>query len=65
MSEHKPPFWKQYVFSIDHKIIGLQYGFTSLCFLLFGFLLMALMRWQLAYPGEAIPYIGGLFHEQK
>jgi len=24
-------FWSKYVFSTDHKIIGLQYGFTALC----------------------------------
>jgi cytochrome c oxidase subunit 1 len=54
-------FWRKYVFSIDHKVIGIQYGITSLVFLFFGFSLMMLMRWQLAYPGEAIPIIGSLF----
>jgi len=44
------------VFSTDHKVIGIQYGVTALIFLLFGFLLMMLMRWQLAYPGEALPF---------
>lgn len=48
-------FWRNYVFSTDHKVIGIQYGFTSLFFLFFGFMLMMLMRWQLAYPGESIP----------
>tara|TARA_B100001142_G_scaffold20621_1_gene19054 strand:+ start:2299 stop:4020 length:1722 start_codon:yes stop_codon:yes gene_type:complete len=54
--------WK-YIFSVDHKIIGLQYGITSLLFLLFGFSLMAIMRWQLAYPGTEIPIVGFLFGE--
>ena len=54
-------FWRTYVFSIDHKVIGIQYGVTSLAFLFFGFSLMMLMRWQLAYPGEALPLIGSLF----
>src|SRR5438132_11605885 len=31
----------------------MQYGFTSLCFLLFGFSLMILMRLQLGWPGHA------------
>ena len=53
-------FWRTYVFSVDHKTIGLQYLITSLLFLLFGFSLMLLMRWQLAFPGRAIPFIGGL-----
>src|SRR5438132_13369770 len=30
----------------------MQYGFTSLCFLLFGFCLMILMRLQLGWPGH-------------
>jgi cytochrome c oxidase subunit 1 len=41
--------WK-YVFSVDHKIIGIQYMITSLVFLLCGFSMMLLMRWQLAIP---------------
>mgnify|MGYP001820216400 FL=1 len=57
---HELPFWQRYVFSQDHKVIGLQYGFTALCFLLFGFSLMLIMRWQLAYPGQPVPIIGGL-----
>jgi cytochrome c oxidase subunit 1 len=39
----------------DHKTVGLQYGITALCFLLVGFLLMILMRWQLAWPGQPMP----------
>ena len=54
-------FWRKYVFSQDHKVIGIQYAITALLFLLFGFGLMMLMRWQLAYPGAPIPIIGGLF----
>jgi cytochrome c oxidase subunit 1 len=48
------------IFSVDHKIIGLQYGITSACFLLVGFSLMMLMRWQLAYPMHPVPLVGGL-----
>ncbi len=55
---HELGFWRKYIFSTDHKVIGIQYGITSLCFLLFGFTLMILMRWQLAYPGQPIPFIG-------
>ncbi len=60
---HELSFWRKYVFSIDHKVIGVQYAVTSLVFLFFGFSLMMLMRWQLAYPGEALPIIGKLFGE--
>ena len=58
-------FWRKYVFSQDHKVIGIQYGFTSLLFLLFGFGLMMVMRWQLAYPGQPIPFIGTWFGEDR
>ncbi len=56
-------FWRRYVFSVDHKVIGVQYTVTALLFMLFGFCLMMLMRWQLAYPGEPLPVIGSLFGE--
>lgn len=60
---HELGFWQKYIFSQDHKVIGIQYGLTSLLFLFFGFCLMMIMRWQLAYPGEAfpIPLISKLF----
>src|SRR6476659_10111101 len=50
---HKPSFIRRYIFSTDHKWIGIQYGVTALCFLLFGFCLMLLMRLQLGWPGQA------------
>ena len=56
-------FWRKYIFSVDHKVIGIQYTITALVFLLIGFSLMMLMRWQLAYPGQALPFLGGLFGE--
>ena len=65
-AEHDHPhlgFWRHYVFSVDHKIIGIWYAVTALLFLLFGFCLMMIMRWQLAYPNEAIPVIGTLLGE--
>jgi len=51
-------FLTKYVFSSDHKVIGIQYGVTSLLFLLIGFLLIMCMRWQMAKPGEPIPIAG-------
>src|SRR5918911_5152750 len=47
-------FWRKYVFSLDHKVIGIQYAITGLFFLMFGFMLMMLMRYQLAYPGSPL-----------
>lgn len=53
-------FWTKYVFSTDHKVIGIQYGVTALLFLFFGFGLMMAMRWQIAKPDEPLPLIGPL-----
>ena len=55
---HELGLWRKYIFSTDHKVIGIQYGISGLVFLFFGFCLMMLMRWQLAYPGQALPVIG-------
>ncbi len=43
-------FWRRYIFSIDHKVIGKQYLFLSLFMALVGGLLAYMMRWQLAWP---------------
>ncbi len=53
-------FWSKYIFSTDHKMIGIQYGMTAFCFLLFGFTLMLVMRWQIAHPGQPVPVVGPL-----
>lgn len=69
---HEQSFISKYIFSTDHKMIGIQYGLTGLVFLLIGFFLMMLMRWSIAYPGEPvpgllflekIPLLGSLVHE--
>src|ERR1700736_5788196 len=57
---HELGFWRKYIFSTDHKVIGIQYGICGLIFLFVGFSLMMLMRWQLAYPGQALPVIGDM-----
>ncbi|MEK8023896.1 MAG: cbb3-type cytochrome c oxidase subunit I [Candidatus Hydrogenedentota bacterium] len=56
-THHELGFWRTYVFSVDHKVIGLQYGITALVFLFIGFTFMMLMRWNLAYPGQPIPVL--------
>ena len=60
---HEPGFWTKYIFSSDHKVIGMQYGLTALGFLFFGFFLMLLMRWQIAHPGQPVPLIGPLLEK--
>ena len=52
---YDPGFLRKWVFSTDHKMIGLQYGITAMCFLAFGFYLMMVMRWSIAYPHQPLP----------
>jgi len=59
-----PPSWiRRYIFSTDHKTIGIQFLFTSLVMLLFGGLLAMLIRWQLGWPGQPLPVMGLLAPE--
>ncbi|HEX5069291.1 MAG TPA: cbb3-type cytochrome c oxidase subunit I [Vicinamibacterales bacterium] len=53
------------IFSTDHKVIGLQYAFTSLAFLLLGFLLILTLRLHLAWPAQPIPVLGALLGESR
>ena len=61
-AEEKKSFVRKYVFSIDHKVIGKQFLFSSLLFFVVGGLLALLMRTQLAWPWEEIPVVGGLVY---
>ncbi len=63
MSEHKIPFIRRYIFSTDHKIIGIQFLFVSLFFMVVGGLLALMVRWQLGYPDRPMP-LGTLFPEE-
>ena len=62
---HDLSLWRKYVFATDHKVIGIQYAITGLTFLFFGFCLMMLMRWQLAFPDQPIPIIGRFLGEAR
>src|SRR5437660_6504065 len=62
-AHHAPmSFWRKYIFSTDHKIIGIQFLFVSLFFLLVGGLLAMQIRWQLGFPGKPLPG-GGILPE--
>jgi cytochrome c oxidase subunit 1 len=39
----------------DHKVVGVQYAGAAFIFLFVGFLLMLLIRWQLAWPTAPLP----------
>ena len=51
-------FWRRYVFSVDHKVIGKQYMSLSLFMALIGGLTAYLIRWQLAFPETPVPGFG-------
>lgn len=53
-------FFRKYLWTFDHKMIGLQYFWTALFFLFVGGALALAVRWQLAMPGAEIPVIGRL-----
>ena len=56
-------FWRKYVFSLDHKVIGRQYLDLSLVALTTGMILSWLMRIHLAWPTRSIPFLGVLSPE--
>jgi cytochrome c oxidase subunit 1 len=60
-AHHELSFLRKYVFSEDHKVIGIQFLFSGLIFLLIGGILALLVRIQLAWPTGTIPLIGRWF----
>jgi cytochrome c oxidase subunit 1 len=57
---HRAPegFIRKYVFSLDHKVIGLQYYFLALTAVMVGMFLSLLMRIHLIWPNAALPLLG-------
>jgi cytochrome c oxidase subunit 1 len=50
-----PGFWRTYIFSEDHKMIGKQFLFMALVMMAIGGLMAMLMRWELAFPETQVP----------
>jgi cytochrome c oxidase subunit 1 len=50
-------FVTKYIFSCDHKIIGIQFLFSGLIFFVLGGLLAMAVRWQLAWPWKPVPIL--------
>ena len=61
---HDLPFIKKYVFSTDHKVIGIQFLLTTMALLIVGGALALGVRWQLAFPWESMPFFGRFFLPQ-
>ena len=56
---HAPQgFIRKYIFSLDHKVIGLQYYFLALTAVFVGMFLSLLMRIHLIWPNATLPLIG-------
>ena len=58
---HEAPrgFIRKYIFSLDHKVIGIQYYFLALVAVLVGMALSLFMRLRLAWPNMELPLIQG------
>ena len=54
---HELPFWRKYIISTDHKVIGIQFLFSGLIFFVVGGLLALAIRWQLAWPWSPVPVL--------
>lgn len=64
-NNHGGNFITKYIFSRDHKIIGIQFLFSTLVWLVIGGLLALAIRWQLAWPWSDMPIFGPwMFSEQ-
>src|SRR6185437_1143910 len=55
---HEQSFISKYVFSVDHKVIGLQYFFTGVFMGVLGALMSYAFRMQMAFPGKSVPGFG-------
>jgi len=55
----QPGICRRYVFSTDHKVIGLQYLFLSLAAVTIGLFLSLCMRFHLVWPAAHLPFVTG------
>ena len=56
---HAPQgFIRKYIFSLDHKVIGLQYYFLALVAVFVGMFLSLLMRIHMIWPTAVLPLVG-------
>src|ERR1043165_5101009 len=60
-THHELGFVRKYIFSTDHKIIGIQYLITAMAMAVVGGLLSMLMRYQLAWPQDLSPTMAKIF----
>ncbi len=63
---HEAPkgFIRKYIFSLDHKVIGIQYILLALAAVFVGMFLSLLMRLHLAWPNAKLPFFDVMTPEQ-
>ena len=63
---HEAPkgFIRKYVFSLDHKVIGIQYILLALAAVFVGMFLSLLMRLHLVWPNAKLPFFDVMTPEQ-
>src|SRR6266542_4191986 len=54
-------FIRKYIFSLDHKVIGIQYIILALTAVVVGMVMSVLMRMNLSWPGTSWPILATLF----
>ncbi|MFL6209112.1 MAG: cbb3-type cytochrome c oxidase subunit I [Pyrinomonadaceae bacterium] len=61
--QHGPPtsFIRKYIFSIDHKVIGIQYLLLAMFSAFIGMIMSVLMRMNLTWPDHKWPLLGSIF----
>jgi cytochrome c oxidase subunit I len=52
-------FIRKWIFSLDHKIIGIQYFLLALLAVVIGIALSLLMRFHLVWPAAHLPFVQG------
>lgn len=62
---HEMSFISKYIFSQDHKIIGIQFLFSGLAWLFVGGMLALAVRWQLAWPWQSMPIVGPMLFSKE
>jgi cytochrome c oxidase subunit I len=60
---HELGFLRKYIFSEDHKVIGVQFLFSGLIYLFIGGALALLVRLQVAYPA-GVPILSAWFPKE-
>ena len=53
-------FIRRYIFSLDHKVIGIQYFFLALTAVWVGMILSVLMRIHMIWPNAVLPILGDI-----